>query len=731
MLPYKHYLQWMSILGIPVFYVLIAIFRFFLIHYRRQKKNKRILVSFYQTEELKKMTRFYIPTRFQFNNPADSEDLRDDPFNSKTFLLDYCFKELLSKNSDNKFYLILGETGIGKTIFMIHLYLKCCSRFPKNQKILFYPLANSGVEAKIDETENNEIMNSIVLLDSFDEYPPAYKDWQLALNKLLEKFSTATSVFLTCRTHFFSCVNEEPSYTLIKKIGFDKGFEVFKKIYISPFNRKDVLKYIIHAFGFIYFLNRQNRDQLEFLFESSISFLIRPMVLPWIKDLLRIKSILSGAFELYQYIIEEWLTREAKRWAQISTSFGNKKPDYLEFKAHLNQFSIDVSWLMFEKIEQGLPPIISSEEIEKSFSQYSVLLNYHFSSSSLLTRNADGNWKFSHKSFFDFYLALLFKKGIKIDFNNHYYEFTQRLLIESIFLKKHPNNTYNTNERIIKEYLSRCSIDIEFLIDHCNSELLELLPNIKGLMIKNPAFMTPKNDYITLNTGFDIAKDQIKRTNIHSILIQGFNIVNSDLLNIPLFENIKQLLLKDVELDNFSVLLKAFPYIKDISLRHVRVSGEKLYCANQIENLVLYDSVILSKEYFPFFYGKLIINFIPTELKNIKNIIWFIDENMNLENFGLNVSTFINMKIKHEFYLYFNCSTISCEETFEILRHLLFIAYQKLNIVMHIICDKYVEDEIRIFVNNTNLPFYFLDYHNYKPIIVEKIFLDFTNFRFQ
>ena len=120
----------LMILGIAI-PIVFTLAKFFwkgfqlLILHKNQKLLNRNLSPFFSQSDVDKATRYYIPTKFQNVSPSeDDEPNKKYIASAKQKIIPLFLKIVFKKNSDdNKYYLILADSGMGKTTFMINLYL--------------------------------------------------------------------------------------------------------------------------------------------------------------------------------------------------------------------------------------------------------------------------------------------------------------------------------------------------------------------------------------------------------------------------------------------------------------------------------------------------------------------------------------------------------------------------------------------------------------------------------
>ncbi len=83
--------------------------------------------------------------------------------------LDEAFNE---KKSNEKYYLVLADSGMGKTTFLVNLFVRYNSFFRMNRPyaIRYIPFASGDVFDNIRDIKRENAIDTILLLDAFDEY---------------------------------------------------------------------------------------------------------------------------------------------------------------------------------------------------------------------------------------------------------------------------------------------------------------------------------------------------------------------------------------------------------------------------------------------------------------------------------------------------------------------------------------------------------------------------------
>ena len=150
---------------------------------------------------------------------------------------------------DIVFYLVLADSGMGKTTFMINLYLSYLEKVKDEAdafeiKLLY--LGYPGVDEEIaDLVREKRDKRTILLLDAFDEDAQAARDYKKRMDELVSLTKNFREVLITSRTQFFPNEEEIPGEIRVPKPGTDKpGFHRFRVMYLSPFDGADIASYL-------------------------------------------------------------------------------------------------------------------------------------------------------------------------------------------------------------------------------------------------------------------------------------------------------------------------------------------------------------------------------------------------------------------------------------------------------------------------------------------------------
>ena len=387
------------------------------INYRTAKD----LHPYFSKLEVKNATLNFVNTRFQNVPPSqDEEPGRTYIAAAQQELIPLLINKAFDASCDDeKYYIILADSGMGKTTFMINLYLKYkfAFRWPWTNRfnIRLFPLGDPKSLPDIRSIDKEERRNTILLLDAFDEDNKAVEDYQARLQEIIDATWDFRDVVITCRTQFFPDSRSEPHETGKLKFGPRGGSHSFKKLYVSVFSEQDIKQYLRKKFKKLWFFKGKNYFKASSIVLLSPNLMIRPMLLSHIEDLVKKGADYRYSFQIYRTLIDEWLIRESRKPGIQSTY-----TDCEEYKANLYEFSLELAKVIylnedhrertsgrFGKVnEEG---VLLGESSEKKM----LLAASEQTSRSLLNRNAVGEYKFSHKSIYEYLLAI----NVLEDFN--------------------------------------------------------------------------------------------------------------------------------------------------------------------------------------------------------------------------------------------------------------------------------------------------------------------------
>ncbi|OQP59664.1 hypothetical protein A3860_36455 [Niastella vici] len=390
--------------------VVVKIFNTLLKHHKHCKAALEDIKPQFDHLSIQKAKKYYIQTQYQNASPARQEEPGfTHKYIARNKLIPFFTKIAFNEKADSeRFYLILADSGMGKTTFMINLYLEYNSFFsyPREYEMKLFRFSNPDTINEVKAIKPEDAKRTILLLDALDEdrgiisMDPQISDaiaFQNRIDEIIALTLNFREVLITCRTQYFPGQEEDP-YELKIKRPDEKGFYQLNKLYISPFKDKEVAKYLNKKFGIIPFINREKKKRAREIVARSKNLVMRPMLLSYIDYLTEDEVSEVSTYSIYDKLVTKWLLREAEKRKGTEDRKGFMKN--LRNLSHRTAIAIYYNWRKEGRM------FITKEEALKIAAQFNIQLKPdEITGQSLLTCDGAGNWKFAHKSILEFFLA--------------------------------------------------------------------------------------------------------------------------------------------------------------------------------------------------------------------------------------------------------------------------------------------------------------------------------------
>ena len=381
--------------------------------WRNDYINKRL--EPFRNYTAKDEMRLYVPTRFQEERPNmyDIQEKGENDTEPKE-LIPYFLEKIWIEDNPDRYYCVLAETGMGKTTFLVQLLKAYINKYDEKSlpfEIFILPLADNNVIDKINKLpDSSSERKSILLLDALDENNNAYdkkdengkkissyEDFRKELEQAVERFQFTV---ITCRSQFFTDERselEKLKYGKQPYVAPDKSLPKYKKLYISPFSKDDIDKFIEKKFKH----NRNSKKKAKEIIGKIKYLAARPLILSFIDDL--IGSNIKNVRDAYEIIIDKWLLREV--------DYFREKEDSKRQKDLLYGFSCKLAVYIYENWRKTGVLYLTQNEYEAFENKYEKenpdfnKLDFRYSTKSLITRDSQHNIIFTHKSFLEYFCA--------------------------------------------------------------------------------------------------------------------------------------------------------------------------------------------------------------------------------------------------------------------------------------------------------------------------------------
>jgi len=447
--PLKFYLQLISIISAVITITTVVVTR--ALPWVKAKLDsrsirKRIGAELYPVGIIERALRYYVQPFCQDVDPTGGEDLRL-VYGVKQKLFEV-LDDVLYHSTEYRYLILLADSGMGKTTAMLNYYVRHIRRWWKKNKIVLIPLGIPDADKRI--TDIAEKQNTILFLDALDEDTLAVIDHAERIRLLLELTREFERVVISCRTQFFSKEEEIPKGTAILKIGVRDAREsaeyFFHKVYIAPFSDKQVAKYLKQRYPI---WRWQNRRRAKEVVKQIPDLAIRPMLLAHIDYLINAKREIRYTYEVYEEMVEAWLERER--------GFVQEKEDLRQFSELL---AVD---LYLKRTLRGAERIPKAELSDLAQQWHIQLDSWKLSGRSLLNRDAEGNYKFAHRSIMEYLFVKRFFDGdlrcLKCEWTDQMQKFLREML-ENDIAQNGVLPFHNKESKLYKAPLTSESIEL-------------------------------------------------------------------------------------------------------------------------------------------------------------------------------------------------------------------------------------------------------------------------------
>lgn len=338
-------------------------------------RAKEILSVSLSKEDFKNL-KYYITTYGQTTSPADEKYIHD---HKKHFNLVDFFNRVFRKDKYGRYFIILADSGMGKSTFLQMLFLKYKRKLIKYKKIYFYPLSNRRDLSEIKQIKKK--YKSIILLDALDEDLYAVENYQKRINEIVDLTQDFYKVVIACRTQFFPDEYSEPKKIPIIIYGNGNKKLEFCKIYISPFTNNDIRKFLLKKYKW----NISKISKAKKIIAKSPDLMARPMLLTYIDDFLDKTNKFITITDIYEVLLNKWLDREAADFELLS-NFTHNVVMYM-YENNIRFLTLDNILQLCKKEEvENIDPILARTR-------------------SLLIRNGAGEYKFAHFSIYEYLIS--------------------------------------------------------------------------------------------------------------------------------------------------------------------------------------------------------------------------------------------------------------------------------------------------------------------------------------
>lgn len=347
--------------------------------------------NLYTPAQLRNSLKNYIAPECQDVDPtpqfSDQSDGTESMVNQSRRPLFKALDDAFSEQEDHRYFLLLADSGMGKTSALINYCIRHIRRLVRRYKLVVLPLNIPDVDARIQAIPSKE--KTILLLDALDEDTLAIIDSRERVRLLVANTYEFRKVLISCRTQLFDRDEEIPARTGRRVIGSRRAGQSaehrFKKIYLAPFSPDQIEAYIRARYPR---WKWRKRWAARAIVRKAPSIAARPMLLAHIDSLVVTGKSIRYSHQVYQEMIHAWVMRE---------------DGFVDAPEELFRVSQLLAVDIYNKRNERGSERIPRDDLLKLLREWNLPIeDWVVSSRSLLNRDADGNMRFAHRSVMEY-----------------------------------------------------------------------------------------------------------------------------------------------------------------------------------------------------------------------------------------------------------------------------------------------------------------------------------------
>lgn len=362
----------------------------------------------------------------------------------KVWWLDELLDNFL-EDPQHSFMTLLGDYGTGKSSFSLHYFIQQAKRYLQDNTHripLFISLKDYPKRVNVPTFLQKEFVEKfqlgfslavfqelalagqfVFLVDGFDEMMSlADKEETVANFKALTRLTFENVQFLTqgetgrknkllmtCRSHYFFSETQEKEilradYTVLYRNYATRSQYQITRVKVREFNQSQIKKFILKHVG-----NETTARQMLAIIKDTYNLRElseRPLLLNMIVKTLPVlkeKEKINVA-QLYRVYTDEWIERDD--WRSQLTSQGKRQFMWeLALKMYHGGGNFSLHYSQLDKPKSEF--LENPREVNEDYYAYET------TTCAFLNRDAEGNYKFVHKSFMEYFVAELFVDSVK------------------------------------------------------------------------------------------------------------------------------------------------------------------------------------------------------------------------------------------------------------------------------------------------------------------------------
>lgn len=362
---------------------------------RKQALRGFIHQSIFDEHTIQKVLNPLPAPLYQEVHPNDSR-LKTGRYKVKRFDLHKGVERFLAKQSRCRHMIIYGDSGAGKTSFLLNYYIDNRNRPSKQQdNIVIIPFGSGDTDQMISNIPDPN--QCILFLDGLEEDFSAFKSPHQRVRDLMDLTRKFKRVVITAGLDVIPINPDLPAakgYEIIEpKSKSDSTIYRLRRFYIAPFTIPRFKKSLNTRLSF---WKMRKKKRINEYVQLNTSFQLNPLLLEFILFIIDDKLPALSKMGLYKTFIKKHLSLETQ-W--------QNKPELFQCLCHLSR-RLYMQWLNQDE------DTIALSEIEQLSKTWGISFKpFQFKEHSLIWIDRNQTVRFSHRSILEFLFVLqLLKK---------------------------------------------------------------------------------------------------------------------------------------------------------------------------------------------------------------------------------------------------------------------------------------------------------------------------------
>lgn len=343
------------------------------------------------------LAEYYVEPKCQHHNPADYNEIEAISYvQSPVFLTINAFfnREFHADDGRNQMF-ILSDAGMGKTSLLMMLKLSHMTAFwPKKFNCELFKLGPETID-RIRAVQDRA--RTVLLLDALDEDPEGFGNVEKRLIEILSETRTFRRVVISCRTQYFPAGGDDP---FDRPGRIEVGGFVCPMVFLSLFDDDQVEEYLAKRFPKS---ESQKTAKCKAVVQKMESLRFRPLLLAHIEDIVESESRTWNEYTIYHALVSAWLLREEAKASQ-------RRTEVPATKRALWSACIEVAAFM-QRNDSRFVSVDELKSLVETNPELSHLTYFDVGGRSLLNRNSNGDFRFSHYTTQEFLIAYAIASG--------------------------------------------------------------------------------------------------------------------------------------------------------------------------------------------------------------------------------------------------------------------------------------------------------------------------------